>query len=177
MKKLFIALLALFPSEAISGWVEYGATSNSRFYYDPLSVTSRGDLLIVWQKFHLASQIIRREAVLDSRFSDYSHTLSEHAINCSAKKMAVVSHHSYARDGDLLRSSSRREKALTFLDIAPGSIARVMMDRVCEEAGGRIMEKLSSSPGIADASGNSAIRPDYRRACAAGAGGPGSFAA
>lgn len=123
---LFVAFLALAtapagPALAQENWQRLGTSEGSRFtfYFNPDSVTRRGDIVLVWLKRDLA----------ETRADGALYFISQAEIDCARQAARIMSVTSYTAQDRMISRDTAPARAEP---IGEGSFFDAVRENVCE---------------------------------------------
>lgn len=132
MIKLTVAvLLTSIAIAANAQWIEYAQEESGPIYYEKSRVARAGSDILVWEKFVMDQDALRKAIKEDPSFNNYSHTITKNFYNCHAYQYRKSSVYAYSKDGKLLLSNPNIEES-QYQDIVPDSNLDKLMKIICK---------------------------------------------
>jgi len=121
MKKLFLVCLMMLAGSAWAGWVFYGETDTSTFYFDPTTIRKDGNMRRVWE---LQDMRKRHKNGDMSRRMRYEYDCKQERY----RYLAISGHSEPMTDGTTLYIEGEDNN---WMAIAPGTIVATIFEIVC----------------------------------------------
>jgi hypothetical protein len=113
-------------------WIEYAREESGPIYYEKSRIIRGGGDILVWEKFVLDQEALRKAIKEDPSFNNYSHTITKNFYNCHSYQFRKSTVHAYSKDGKQLISYSVPPEESHYRDIVPDSNLDKLMKIICK---------------------------------------------